>query len=154
MNEPLAQDKQELIREVAEAALIELEKLEKRRIQVSPQEMLKELFGGMRNPKPAEENFIPVHPMPVMLPEWPKLKVRFDYATGGEAQEWIVVNNGNEEAPYHAGGWFTVWPPNSLLQIQGKAGSLESHVEKLKADGVKERPAEDWQRRKEAASKK
>jgi hypothetical protein len=153
----MSTDKQELIREVkeavADAGLAELEKMDQQRIKMqSPREVLKQLFRGLRDPQPVEENIIPVSPMPVMLPKWPKLKVRFDYAKGGEAQEWIVVNNGNEEAPYHAGGWYTVWPPSvpaSTTQTQ----TLESHIEKLKADGVRERPKEDWERRKESVRK-
>ena len=103
-------DKQEIIAEVAAAAEVELDKMETRRIQVSsPRGMLKELFRGMRDPKPAEDISIPFYAPPVILPDWPKLKVRFDYAKRGAALEWIVVNNGNEEAPYHAGGWYTVF---------------------------------------------
>ncbi len=155
MNEPLAQDKQELIREVAEAALVELDKMEKRFIHVSsPRQVLEQLFKGLLDPKPAEEKFVAANPLPVMLPDFPKLKVRYDFAKGGGgATEWIVVNNFTEEADYHANGWYTMWPPNSVRQIKGRFESLESEVEKLKADGVKERQKEDWQRRKEAARK-
>ena len=60
MNEPLAQDKQELIREVAAAALVKLDKRETQRIKRSaPREILEQLFKGLGNPQPAEENIIP-----------------------------------------------------------------------------------------------
>ena len=59
-------DKQELIREVADAALIELQKLQQRHVKVSsPVEIVKELFKGIRDPQPAAETIIPVSPLPV-----------------------------------------------------------------------------------------
>ena len=140
---------------LAQALLTELGKKEKRRTKTAVSwEALGELIRDALDPKPLEEDVTAVttSPLPVMLPEHPKLKVLYDGKTGTPV-EWIVVNNFNEEAPYHAGGWYTVWPPNSLRQIQGQAGSLEAELEKLKADGVKERPKEDWQRRKESSKK-
>lgn len=121
------------IRQVAEAALAEIDKLEKKRIQFSsPREVIREVFKGLQDPKPAEENFVPVHPLPTLPPEWPKLLVSY---TG--AGEWIIVNSFAEWAPYHH---FYVRPMAEL--------------EKLKADGIPERLPEDWQRKQAAAAKK
>jgi hypothetical protein len=141
-------DKQEFIAEVAAAALVELDKMEKRRVQVSsPREMLKELFKGVIDPKPAEDNSTPFQAPPEIPPEFPRLLASY----GQKTLEYIVVNNSAEWAPYH--DWYTVFPPQQPAS-RPIATTLEAEVEKLKADGVPERPKEDWQRRKEAASKK
>ena len=102
MNEPL----------LAQALLTELGKKEKRRIKTAVSwETIGELIRDALDPKPLEEDVTAVttSPLPVMLPEHPKLKVLYDGKTGTPV-EWIVVNNFNEEAPYHAGGWYTVLP--------------------------------------------
>jgi hypothetical protein len=127
-------DKQE-IAEVAAAALVELDKMEKRHIQVSSlRQMLEQLFKGMGDPKPAEENFVPVHAMPVIPSEFPRLLV--SYGKTGEPVEWLIVENFSEWAPYHH------WYCRPMSELEG-----------LKEKGIKERPKEDWQRRKQSASK-
>ena len=139
MNEPLAQDKQELIREVAEAALLELDKMEKRFIHVSsPRQVLEQLFKGLLDPKPAEETFVAVHPLPVMLPDFPEL-VRYDFAKGEQeprSRLWSTISLSGRPITRMAG---TLFPPNSVRQIKGRFNSLEAELEKLKAEGVEER---------------
>ena len=131
-----------------QALLTEVEKVEKRRIKKS---LTWEALAGvikdtLNGGTPAvEDNYDPIPKIPVMLPDWPKVKVRY----GGGAQEWIVVNSPTEEVPYQSGGWYTEWPPNALRQVQGQVESLESCIERLKAAGIKERPREEWQRRKQ-----
>jgi len=120
-------EKEELFREFADASLAELEKMEKRRIQVSsPREMLKQLFNGLRDPQPVEEVSIPFQAPPTIPPEFPKLLV--SYST----QEWTVVENFADWAPIHH--WW-VRPMKELAA--------------LKEEGFRERLKEDWQRRKQ-----
>ena len=139
-------DKQELFREFADALLLELGKMEKRRIQVSsPREMLKELFKGVIDPKPAEDNFAPLQPLPEIPPEYPRLLASY----GQKTLEYIVVNNGAEWGPYHS--WYTVFPPQQPAS-RPITTTLEAELEKLKAEGAIERPKEDWQRRKKCAA--
>lgn len=124
----------------AQLLLDELEKKQKRRIKVAVSwEAIEDLIKGALDPQPLPvgEDHIPASARPEIPPDFPKLKVRFNSGTG-EPLEWIVVQNFNEEAPYHGGGWFT-----------RRLGELEQ----LKTDGVKERPAEDWKRRKEFSTK-
>ena len=147
MNEPLAQDKQELIRQIAEAAEAELDKLEKKRIQVSsPRAILKQLFEGMRNPQPAEENITTAAPLPVLPGEFPRLLASY----ANKTLEYIVVNNFSDWSAYH--DWYTVFPPQQPAS-RPITISLEAEVERLRAEGAKERPKEDWKRRKELAAK-
>ena len=115
-------------------------------------ESFADFLEDVKNPKPEEVAVVPEPLLKgfVSRSEFPKLKVRYDYAKGGEAQEWIVVNNGVEEAGYHANGWYTNWPP-SVPASTKQTQTLESMIEQLKADGVKERSKEDWQRRKAAS---
>ena len=141
MNEPLAQDKQELIREVAEAALLELDKMEKRYIHVSsPRQVLEQLFKGLLDPQPVEEKFVEVHALPVAPPDFPCLLRSLDQ------KEYIIVNNFAEWAHYHE--WEKVFPPPGNRK---EVISLEAELEKLKAGGVEERLKQDWERRKQKA---
>jgi hypothetical protein len=88
--------------------------------------------GGFHRARPREPP-API-PLPIIPPEFPKLKVRYD--ASGQALEWIIVQNFDEETNYHSGGWFT-----------GKMTELEA----VKAF-AKERPKTDWERRKQEAS--
>lgn len=120
-------DKQELIAEVASAALEELGKFELRQIQAgSPREILKEVFKGMIDPQPAENNFTPIQRLPEIPPEFPKLLV--SYAT----QEWCIVENFSEWAPIHH---FYV--------------RRMSELPALKESGMRERPKQEFERRKQ-----
>jgi len=120
-------DKQELIGEVAAAALQELEKFEQRRIQVaSPVDIVKEVFKGMRDPQPAENNAPGVVRIPQVPPEFPKLLVSYD------KEEWAVVENFNDWRPIHH---FWVRP---LSELDG-----------LKEAGFTERAKTSWERRKQ-----
>ena len=139
-------DKQELIAEVAAAAINELEKFGSRRIQASsPQAVLKEIFEGMRDPKPAEQNCITVPKLPVIPPELPRLLASYHLKT----LEYIVVNNHAEWSDYH--DWYTVFPPQQPASRPIET-TLEAEIEKLKAAGVKERLKEEWERRKQKAA--
>lgn len=121
----------ELIPEVAAAALAELDKMEKRRIQVSsPREMLKEIFEGMRDPKPAEDNSIPFYAPPEIPPEFPKLLVSY------KTQEWTVVENFTQWAPIHH---FWVRPMKELPA--------------LKEQGFKEWHKDTWERKQKGAAR-
>lgn len=139
-------DKQELFREFAEALLVEVDKMEKRRIQLSsPREMLKELFKGVIDPRPAEVDFAPLQSLPEIPEEFPRLLASY----GQKTLEYVVVNNGAEWAPYH--GWYVVFPPQQPAS-RPITTTLEAELEKLKAEGAIERPKEDWQRRKKCAA--
>ena len=151
------QQKQELIAEVAAAALTELEKMEKRHIQVaSPRDVLKQIFAGMIDPQPAEESSTPVTiPVRQVTPDdYPKLKVKYgaeinlkiqtpeqvrawmNRPRDMSAQGWIIVQSPKEEEPFQSGGWYTAWPvsqPASRPQP-----TMESIIERLEADGVQE----------------
>lgn len=137
-------EKQELIAEIATAALAELDKMEKGRIQVSsPKEIVKKVFEGMRDPQPVVD-FIPdpttSSPQPTIAPEFPRVLV--DYKAG----EYMVVSNFADWAPLHH--WSTVFPPQQPAS-RPITTTLELEIEKLKAQGVKERPREEWQRRRQ-----
>src|SRR6516225_11879023 len=115
-------DKQEF----AALALVELGKMEKRRVQVAPQDMLKELFKAIIEPPPPEDNSPTVIPIPKIEPEFPKLLV--DY----EKKQFAIVENWNDWAPIHH---FWVRPMSEL--------------QALKQAGFTERPKTDWERRKQ-----
>ena len=59
-----------------------------------------------------------------------------------------MINDFADWAPYHH--WHTVFPPNQPAS-RPTTTTLEAEIERLKAEGLKERPAEEWQRRKAAA---
>jgi hypothetical protein len=122
------ENRQDIIAEVATALLTEAEKFEKRRIQVtSPVEIVKEILKGVRDPQPPEDNRPGVVRIPSPPPDFPKLLV--DYAK----QEFAVVENWADWAPIHH---FWVRPMSELTT--------------LKETGFKERPKQDWERRKKA----
>ena len=93
--------------------------------------------------------------MPVTLPEFPKL-IRFDYAKSGLAQEWISGEAialrkrlPRRRMVYRVASEFVA--PDPWL-----GSGREPRIACGKDEGrrMKERPKEDWQRRKEAVSKK
>jgi hypothetical protein len=143
-------------KELAHALLAELDKKKNRRVKVPVTwETLEELFRDVLDPKPVEEDVIPFYAPPEIPPEYPKLKVRYgkeiDFKAQTpekvmammnterdlSAQAWIVVNSAKEEEPFHAGGWLTMFPPN-VPPERMRGQSLQSVIEKLKADGVTE----------------
>ncbi len=137
---------QEMIGLVATAALFELAKMEKKHVKVSsPLEILKQLFQNMINPQPCEEAVTlmvaPTPPAPEILPDFPRLLVSYGQGTN----EYAIVNSWAEWNPLHH--WFTVWPPS---QPAGRAvmTTLEQEVERLKSEGLRERPKEEHERRR------
>ena len=123
-------------KQLADALLVELDKRKRSRIHRSfDEDSLADLIRSALDPQPEQPNFIPSATLPVIPPEWPKLKVKYDGKTGAE-MEWIVVNNAAEESPYHE--WYNV---------------KMAELDRLKAANVPERPAEEWKRRKQLAEK-
>ena len=123
-------------KQLADALLVELDKRKRSRIHRSfDEDSLADLIRSALDPQPEQPNYIPSFTLPVIPPEFPRLRVRYGGA-GMAEQEWIVVNNPAEDAPYAA---FYIRPMSEL--------------ESLKAANVPERPAEEWQRRKEFAEK-
>lgn len=123
-------------KQLADALLVELDKRKRSRIHRSfDEDSLADLIRSALDPQPEQPNYIPLAALPVIPPEWPKLKVKYDGKTGAE-MEWIIVNNAAEEAPYH--GWY-----NRPM----------SERDQLIAASVPERPAEEWKRRKQLAEK-
>jgi len=118
--------------------LIEIRKVEKRRVKKAltwdaiGEEIQNALNGGT---PPVEDDYVSGPPVPVIPPQFPKLLV--NYGKTGLPEEWIVVNNFTEWNPIHH--WFV--RPMSELPA-------------LKEQGVRERLKEDWERRKEAGSRK
>jgi len=136
-------DKQELIREVADAALIELQKLQQRHVKVSsPVEIVKELFKGIRDPQPVAETIIPVSSLPVVAPEFPRLLASY----AEKKLEYIVINNFAEWAPYHS--WHTVFPPQQAAS-RPITTTLEAEIERLRSEGARERPREEHEQRRQ-----
>jgi hypothetical protein len=86
----------------------------------------KAVEAGWETPAPA--------PFPVIPPEFPKLKVRYDQS--GAALEWLIVKSWGEEEDYHCGGWYSR-PMSELETVKAVA---------------KERLKTDWERRKQEAS--
>jgi hypothetical protein len=128
------QDSADGVKDFAKAALTEIEKMEKGYIKTGdPISFVKKMFEGVIDPKPAEQAHVPFYVPPVIAPEWPKLKVLYgppDYT----AKEWLVAQNPQDELMYHAGGWMT---------------RPMKELESLKAQGVKERPLADDERRRD-----
>jgi hypothetical protein len=120
-------------KECLEAVIVEIGKRKRSRMQTPVTwETLGDCFESALNPKPEETVQVPYFRPPTIPPVWPKLKVKYDDKTGA-ALEWIVVNNAGEEAPYH--GWSN--------------GNMPEELDRLKATNIPERPAEEWQRRKQ-----
>jgi hypothetical protein len=138
-------NKQEMIAEVAAAALLELDKMEAQRIKrAAPREILEQLFKGMGDPQPAEKNIDSVSPLPVVPPEFPQLRVRYGLGAtefgrqlsrlsgeaalkflqascSGVASEWVILQKIDEIAP------FVTWLVRPMAEL-----------ETLKAEGVPE----------------
>ena len=120
--------------ESLEALVVETGKRKRSRMQTPVTwESLGELFESALNPKPEEPVHVQHFAAPIIPPEFPKLKVKYDGKTGA-ALEWIVVQNGNDENSYRT--WYT---------------EPMAKIEFLQATNVPERPAEEWQRRKQLA---
>jgi hypothetical protein len=121
-------------KQFADALLVELGKRKRGLFHRSfDEDSLADLIRSALDPQPEQPNYIPLAALPIIPPEFPKLKVRYDGKTGAE-MEWIVVNNAAEESPYHE--WYNV---------------KMAELDRLKAANVPERPKEDWQRRKQLA---
>jgi hypothetical protein len=124
-------------KQLADALLVELDKRKRSRMHRSfDEDSFADLIRSALDPQPEQPNYIPSYAQPIIPPEWPKLKVKYDGKTGAE-MEWIVVNNAAEEAPYHE--WYNLKMPE---------------LDRLKATNVPERPAEEWQRRKQMGAEK
>ena len=88
-------------KQLADALLVELGKRKRGLFHRSfDEDSFADLIRSALDPQPEQPNFIPSATLPVIPPEWPKLKVKYDGKTGAE-MEWIIVNNAAEEAPYH-----------------------------------------------------
>jgi hypothetical protein len=137
-------DKQEMIGVVAEAALAELDKLERRHVKLSsPRQVLEQLFKNMADPQPAEETISPPPPLPQAPPEFPRLLANY----GKTPPLFSVVQNFQDWSQIHE--WFCVWPPS---QPAGRAveTTLAQELEKLKSEGFTERPKEEHERRRQS----
>jgi hypothetical protein len=132
----------------------ELKKAGKRRIKkaLTWESLAEEVQNAADGGKPVEEDFVKTGDAPtpgispVIPPEFPRLLVSYRE----KVLEYVLVNNAAEWAPYHS--WHTVFPPSQPAS-RAVTTSLEAELEKLKAAGIKERPKEDWQRRKESSKK-
>ena len=123
-------------RELCEAFVVEARKREGSRMQTPVTwKTIGDFFESAINPRPEEPIHVPHFVAPVIPPEFPKLKVKYKNPTG-EALEWVIVQNGDGENPYRE--WSTE-----------KMGMREDLI----ARGIAERPAEEWQRRKQFAEK-
>ena len=117
--------------------LTEIQNVEKGRIKpaLTWEALGQKIQDAVNGGKPLEEDFVPgPPPIPATPAEFPKLLV--DYGKTGLAQEWVIANNFQEWAPYHH------WWVRPMAELSA-----------LKEQGLKERPKEDWQRRKEASKK-
>ncbi len=138
-------DEREMMAVFAAAALAELDKMEKRRIKVSsPRQVLEQLFKGMRDPQPVEEEVTQVTtvPLPVTPRDFPRLLVSY----GQGKNEYAVVNSYAEWSPLHH--WFVIWPPQQAAS-RPVTTTLEAEIERLKAEGMTERPSEEHERRRQ-----
>lgn len=144
MDKQMSMDKQELFKEFAEMFLAELKILEKGRVQVAPQEMVKKALERVINPPQQEEEFdlasMTSTKPPEIVPEFPRLLL------DPKGAEYICVKNYADWAPYH--DWYNIFPPQQPASRPVET-TLEAEVEKLHAAGVKERPKEAWERRKQ-----
>lgn len=134
----MTEELEQVLDRLMERVIVEIGKEERKSIK-EPFTLatLKRLFQGVRDPKPEQPNYIPLAALPVIPPEFPKLKVLYD-AKSWSAVEWIICEDGAAELPYHAGGWYT----RPMEQL-----------ESFKAANIPERPAEEYQRRKQLAEK-
>jgi hypothetical protein len=133
----------------ADALLVGLDKKKKRRIKVAVTwETLEELIQDVLDPKPDEPiGEDPLPTLPTILPEYPQVLVNSGQK---EPLQYIIVHNAAEHAPYHH--WWKVFPPNQPAS-RAIATTLESEIERLRAEGFTERLKEPWQRKQAAAAR-
>lgn len=139
MPETLHLAKQELI----EALRGAVERRKKRLIQRAWDEAsLVELIEDTFDPKPVEQTSIEVQKLPEIPAQFPRLLASY----GQKTLEYITVNDFAEWAPYHS--WHNVFPPNQPAS-RAVNTCIEAEIEKLKAEGFKERPREEHERRRQ-----
>ena len=89
----MTEELEQVLDRLMERVIVEIGKEERKSIK-EPFTLatLKRLFQGVRDPKPEQPNYIPLAALPVIPPEFPKLKVLYDGKL--ERGGWTICADG------------------------------------------------------------